>query len=50
MEEDMEEFYKLVKPVSEYIAKKYDPHTTIIITDTNAKIVSDGISVVIQND
>lgn len=46
--EEFDKFYELVKPVSDYLRENYDPHTTVIITDEIAKIVTDNISVPIK--
>ena len=47
---EFDEFEKLVKPISEFIRKKYDMHTTVIITETTAKVVRDDIGMPIKND
>ena len=49
-EEKFNEFEKIVKPVSDFIRKKYDIHTTVIITDSAAKIVKDDIGIPIKYD
>lgn len=46
----LKEFEELAKPISEFIIKHYDPHTTVIITDGHAKVVRDDIGVPIEND
>lgn len=48
--EQFEEFEKIVTPVSEFIKKHYDMHTTAIVTDSNAKIVRDDIGTPIKHD
>lgn len=46
--EDIEEFEKIVKPVSDFIIKKYGKHATAIITDSIAKVVIDDIGTPIK--
>lgn len=46
----LNELEELAKPISEFIIKHYDPHTTVIITDSHAKVVRDDIGVPIEND
>ncbi len=48
MNEKFDEFEKIAKPVSDFIRKKYDMHTTVIITDSFAKIVRDDIGMPIN--
>jgi len=36
---NQEEFNKLAKPLIDFINKYYHPHTTIIITPTNAEVL-----------
>ena len=43
--EKFDEFEKVAKPVSDFIRKNYDMHTTVIITETTAKVVRDDIGV-----
>ena len=49
-EDKFNEFEKIVKPVSDFIRKKYDMYTTVIITDSFAKIVRDDTGIPIKYD
>ena len=42
------DFEKLSKKVSDFIKENYDPHTTVIITDSHIKIVRDEIGIPVE--
>lgn len=46
--EKIEELEKIVQPVVEYINKKYDPHTSIIVEFDKARIVRDEMQVIFE--
>ena len=39
----MQELEELCKPVSEYLKKNWDPHCTVVITDSHIKLVRDDM-------
>lgn len=45
MEEKMEELKEISKPLIDFIKENYNPHTTIIISQTCIKVVTDEISI-----
>lgn len=45
---NFDEFEKLARPISDYIRKNYDMHTTVVITSDHAKIVRDDIGLPIK--
>ena len=48
MNAENEEFYKLCKPLVEYLKEKHYPHCKIIITDSEAVLVEDSIGVIFK--
>lgn len=48
--EEMQNLEKVCKPVAEYLRNNYDPHCTIIITDTQIKLVRDEIGIPVETD
>lgn len=42
---EFEELYKLCEPVLEYLHKKYDPHTEIVISMEHIRIKNDVMSI-----
>lgn len=46
----MEEIEALAKPIIDFLSKKFDPHTSVIITTDHIKILRDEISIPIKND
>lgn len=46
--EEIKEFEELVKPIMEYLIEKHNPHTTVIITDNYAKIVTDELGTTLR--
>lgn len=48
MEEKIKELEELCKPVSEYLKKNWNPHCTVIITDTHIKLVRDEVSIPLE--
>ncbi len=47
---ERDEFIKLMRPVIKYLCEKHNPHTTIIVTPTNAELVMGEISTGEIND
>ena len=43
------QFEELVRPLIQFINDNYHPHTTIVVTSTNAEIL-EGIEVISTND
>lgn len=40
MADEFEELRKLAEPVRDYIIKKHNPHTAVIITDSYVKVTA----------
>lgn len=47
--EEMQNLEKICKPVAKYLRNNYDPHCTIIITDTQIKLVRDEIGIPVES-
>jgi molybdopterin-guanine dinucleotide biosynthesis protein A len=43
------EFEKAARPLMEWIAKNYDPHTKVIITSDRAEILQEKMAVVTED-
>lgn len=41
---------KLCKPISDYLKNNYDPYTSIVITDSQIKLVSGKIGIPVKRD
>ena len=48
MIEKQRKLYILCKPLSDYLAENYDPHCTVIVTDSSIKLVRDEIGIPIN--
>jgi hypothetical protein len=48
MPKEVQLLQDICKPVSDYLKENYDPHTTIIITDSIIKLVKDEIGIPIK--
>ncbi|WP_297429581.1 hypothetical protein [Clostridium sp.] len=44
-ESPVQELEEICKPVVEYLKKNYDPHCTVVITDSHIKLVRDEIGI-----
>ena len=40
----VDDFTEIVKPLIKYMAENYNPHTTLIITSTNAELLEGKMS------
>ena len=48
--EEMEKLKELCNPVVEYLKNNWDPHCTVVITDSQIKLVRDEISIPVGSD
>lgn len=44
----VQELEEICKPVVEYLKKNYDPHCTVVITDSHIKLVRDEIGIPVK--
>ena len=50
MDEKFELLKELCKPIREYLADNYNPHTTFLISTDRIKIVSDEVSIPVNDE
>ncbi|APM37329.1 hypothetical protein [Clostridium kluyveri] len=46
----MKSLEKVCKPVVDYIRDNYNPHVTVVITDSQIKLLEDKMSIPIESD
>jgi hypothetical protein len=49
MNKEIESLKNVCKPVLEYLKKNYNPHCSLIITDTYIRLVEDKIGIPVEN-
>lgn len=50
MNDEMKKLEELCKPIAEYLKQNYDPHCSIIISDSYIKLVRDEIGISIKDE
>lgn len=50
MNKEIESLEKICKPVVDYLKDNYNPHCTVVITDSQVKLVEDKIGIPIGSD
>lgn len=48
--EEMEKLKELCKPVADYLKSNWDPHCTVVITESHIKLVRDEGGIPVRSD
>lgn len=50
MEEKIKELEQLGEPIVDYLKNNWDPHCTVIITDSHIRLIRDEIGIPVKSD